>query len=90
MPLHLQRGGLFSGLDVISCDGKQVIESQGRDLRLLLLGPEARLSDTSAFGAGLAPRSVRGVPSGLVLIDLLLRWRTGVPEEPRLLTLFDT
>ena len=40
-----------------------------------------RLSNTSASDTGLAPRTIVGVPSGLMLVDVFLRGHAGISED---------
>ena len=48
---------------------------------------EMKLSNTSAFDTSLAPRTIVGVPYGLMLVDVLLRRHAGVPGDPLRLAL---
>ena len=52
--------------------------------------PEVMLSNSSAFDTSLTPRTVVGVPSCLMLVDIFLRRHAGIPEDSRLLAILVT
>ena len=78
---------LFSRLDDVSGGNEEVIECQNRDLRFLAFVSEVRLPNASSLDTSFAPRSVVGVSSGFVPVDILLRRHTGVFQDALRLTL---